>query len=283
MLNGDPHALTDEEFYELYSKAVSIADGCRPADAVELLTDLIIRAIDDVPLEHKLTIELRMYLGRALWRALLPTPAIEILRAALRDADRTCGSDDRITLAIRGNLARALAAAGEFDEARQIASKLYADRLDLFGAHDNGTLNSLGHLAHIWAACGDYRMASCLIDKQLRLRIEAFGDYDERNLSSWYHQHVFEAALYNSDESLHRAIAWNTWLCGGDSPQVATLLTRLAELYERQGKPEDAVDIWRLVTKLNTDYYGEMALDTLYSQSRLAKVEYALGPDSTRT
>ena len=138
-------SMSREEFNNRFEEAVQIVDGPHPERAVQLLEDLMLDAAEFYLADDQIVIQLRMYLGSALWRSDLEERAVPILEAALEDAVRALGWENRVTFSCAGNLCRALSGVGREKEAIRLATSTYEKRAAVFGELDN--------LWAIWRAC----------------------------------------------------------------------------------------------------------------------------------
>ena len=152
-------SMSTDEFNNRFEEAVRSVDGPHPERAVQLLEDLMLEASEFYLADDQIVIQLRMYLGSALWRSDVCARAVPILEAALEDAIRALGWEDRVTFSCAGNLCRALSGIGRDKEAVRLATSTYEKRITVFGELDNGTLNSLGHLASLYFDSGNFKQA----------------------------------------------------------------------------------------------------------------------------
>jgi hypothetical protein len=269
--------MTEREFDALYERAVAAADGGTPERAVELLEDLIVRRTVDVDVDDAQVIDLRMYLGRALWRCGLLEKGIAVLRSAWADAVGVTGPDTRLAFSCAGNLCRALAENEEFEEAIDIALDIYERRAEVFGEFDNGTLNSLGHIAQICFRAGLKEQAVDFTAEQLDRRTEAFGEHDERTETSRYNLEVMMSGL-DFDEAILRAkLASYEDSHGEDSEAVLVLRAHIASGLERVGRLEDALAERTIIERLRMEVHGEVAIPTLAAAAKRLHLVLRLG------
>ena len=275
----DPRLMSEEDFEKNYLTAVELVNGSHPEQAVQILEDLILRACEVLAIDNETVINLRMYLGRAMWLSGVSARAIPILEFALADAKKSLGWPHRVTFSCAGNLCRALGDVGRFDEAIRIAKAIYQKRVKVFGELDNGTLNSLGHLSQLMFSSGDVfhgvELMSSLYDK----RCQAFGKNDERTRSSWYNLTVMKAHLDNDEQSLLDLLAQYTAEFGSDHPNTIGLWAHLGDLLERTGELNEALEVWREVEERRHVVFGEVAIPTLIATGRRLCLQYSLGDD----
>jgi tetratricopeptide (TPR) repeat protein len=227
--------------------------------------------------DDQIVIQLRMYLGSALWRSDLVARAVPILEAALEDAVRALGWEDRVTFSCAGNLCRALSGVGREEEAIRLATSTYEKRAAVFGELDNGTLNSLGHLASLYFDVDNFNKAVELTSAQLEKRIEAFGEHDSRTRSSKYNLTVMRARRDNNEQDLLDLLVEYTNEFGSEHPHTIGVWRHTAAMFERNGLFEEALETWREVELKFTDAFGEVALPTLKATRRRLMVQQELG------
>lgn len=272
--------MTEEEFDRIFVEAIDLVDGPHPEKSVQLLKDLIVRACEELPLNDKTVITLRMYLGRAMWRSDLAAQATPILESALADAEATLGWQNRLTFSCAGNLCRALGGVDRFQEAIDLATTIYSRRITAFGKLDNGTLNSLGHLSQLMAEVGNLPKAIELMSSLYIKRCEAFGEDDERSRSSRYNVIAFRARLRNDEQALLDLLTECSAEYGNDSPYTINIWAEIAHLFEITGQLEEALEVWREVEQRRHKVFGEVAVPTLNAVVRCLLVQQALGyPD----
>ena len=277
MNTRNPHDLTVEEFDNLYESAIALADGSTPERAVQTLEDLIVRASDDRNIDDPVVIDLRMYLGRALWRSGVLSKAIAVLRSALADAERVTGPDTRLTFSCAGNLCRALAENDEFEEAIEIAFDIFERRSEVFGELDNGTLNSLGHISQICYRAGLIQQAVDATALQLERRIEAFGENDTRTRTSRQNLEVMISRLEFDEESLRAKLVEYEESNGPGSEPCIQLRCHIAAGLEREGRLEDALGERSVIERLEAETHGEVAIPTLLATARRLHLALLLG------
>jgi len=277
MNTRNPHDLTVEEFDNLYESAIALADGSTPERAVQTLEDLIVRASDDRNIDDPVVIDLRMYLGRALWRSGVLAKAIAVLRSALADAERVTGPDTRLTFSCAGNLCRALAENDEFEEAIEIAFDIFERRREVFGELDNGTLNSLGHISQICYRAGLIQQAVDATALQLERRIEAFGENDTRTRTSRQNLEVMISRLEFDEESLRAKLVEYEESHGPGSEPCIQLRCHIAAGLERKGRLEDALGERSVIERLEAETHGEVAIPTLLATARRLHLAQRLG------
>jgi len=270
-------SMSTEEFNNRFEEAVRIVDGPHPERAVQLLEDLMLEASEFYVADDQIVIQLRMYLGSALWRSDLVARAVPILEAALEDAVRALGWEDRVTFSCAGNLCRALSGVGRLEEAIRLAKTTYDKRLSMFGDLDNGTLNSLGHLANLYFDAGNFNKAVELMSSLLEKRTEAFGEHDSRTRSSQYNLTVMRARRDNNEQDLLDLLVEYTNELGPEHPHTIGVWKHIAAMFERNGLLEEALGTWREVELKLTDAFGEVALPTLKATRRRLMVQQALG------
>ncbi len=275
----DPRLMSEEDFEKNYLAAVELVDGPHPERAVQMLEDLIVRACEELAIDDETVINLRMYLGRAMWLSGIPTRAIPILKSALADAKKSLGWQHRVTFSCAGNLCRALGDVGSFDEAIRIAEAIYKKRVKVFGELDNGTLNSLGHMSQLMFRSGDIFAAVDLMSSLYDKRCQAFGKDDDRTRSSWYNLTVMKAHLDNDEQSLLDLLAQYTVEFGNDHPNTIGLWVHIGDLLERTGKLGEALEVWREVEERCHVVFGEVAIPTLNAVDRRLCLQYSLGDD----
>jgi tetratricopeptide (TPR) repeat protein len=227
--------------------------------------------------DDQIVIQLRMYLGSALWRSDLVARAVPILEAALDDAVRALGWEDRVTFSCAGNLCRALSGVGRLEEAIRLATSTYEKRAAVFGELDNGTLNSLGHLANLYFDAGNFNKAVELMSSLLEKRTEAFGEYDSRTRSSQYNLTVMRARRDDNEQDLLDLLVEYTNELGAEHPHTIGVWKHIAAMFERNGLLEEALETWREVELKLTDAFGEVALPTLKATRRRLMVQQELG------
>ena len=275
----DPRLMSEEDFEKNYIAAVELVDGSHPEQAVQMLEDLILRACEELAIDNETVINLRMYLGRAMWLSGVSARAIPILEFALADAEMSLGLKHRVTFSCAGNLCRAFGDVGRFDEAIRIAEDIYEKRVEIFGELDNGTLNSLGHMSQLMFGRGDVVRALQLMSSLYEKRYQAFGKNDERTRSSWYNLTVMKAQLDNDEQSLLDLLAQYTAEFGSDHPNTIGLWAHLGGLLERTGKLSEALEVWREVEERRHVVFGEVAIPTLNAVGHRLCLQYSLGDD----
>ena len=271
------HSMSTEEFNNRFEEAIQVVDGPHPERAVQLLEDLMLEASEFYLADDQIVIQLRMYLGSALWRSDLHARAVPILEAALEDAIRELGWENRVTFSCAGNLCRALSGVGRAKEALRLARMTYEKRVAAFGELDNGTLNSLGHLASLYFDIGNFNKAISLISSQFEKRTEAFGECDSRTRSSKYNLTVMRARRDNNEQDLLDLLVEHTDEFGSEHPHTIGVWKHIAAMFERNGLLEEALETWREVELKFTDAFGEVALPTLKATRRRLMVQQALG------
>jgi tetratricopeptide (TPR) repeat protein len=274
---SDLHSTSTQEFNNNFEEAIQIVDGPHPERSVQLLEDLLLEAFKFHAINEQIVIELRMYLGSALWRSGLHARAVPILEAALEDAVRALGWESRVTFSCAGNLCRALGRVGRLEEALRLAKMTYDKRVIVFGELDNGTLNSLGHLANLYFDVGNFNKAISLMSAQLEKRIEAFGEHDSRTRSSKYNLTVMRARRDNNEQDLLDLLVEYTNEFGSEHPHTIGVWRHIAAMFERNGLLEEALETWREVELKFTDAFGEVALPTLKATRRRLMVQQELG------
>jgi tetratricopeptide (TPR) repeat protein len=274
---SDLHSTSTQEFNNNFEEAIQIVDGPHPERSVQLLEDLLLEAFEFHVIDDQIIIQLRMYLGSALWRSGLHARAVPILEAALEDAVRALGWESRVTFSCAGNLCRALGRVGRLEEALRLAKMTYDKRVIVFGELDNGTLNSLGHLANLYFDVGNFNKAISLMSAQLEKRIEAFGEHDSRTRSSKYNLTVMRARRDNNEQDLLDLLVEYTNEFGSEHPHTIGVWRHIAAMFERNGLLEEALETWREVELKFTDAFGEVALPTLKATRRRLMVQQELG------
>lgn len=274
---SDLHSTSTQDFNNSFEEAIQIVDGPHPERSVQLLEDLLLEAFKFHAINEQIVIELRMYLGSALWRSGLHARAVPILEAALEDAVRALGWESRVTFSCAGNLCRALGRVGRLEEALRLAKMTYDKRVIVFGELDNGTLNSLGHLANLYFDVGNFNKAISLMSAQLEKRIEAFGEHDSRTRSSKYNLTVMRARRDNNEQDLLDLLVEYTNEFGSEHPHTIGVWRHIAAMFERNGLLEEALETWREVELKFTDAFGEVALPTLKATRRRLMVQQELG------
>ena len=275
----DPRLISEEYFEKNYIAAIELVNGSHPEQAVQMLEDLILRACEELAIDNETVINLRMYLGRAMWLSGVSTRAIPILELALADAKKSLGWEHRVTFSCAGNLCRALGDVGRFDEAIRIARAIYEKRVRVFGELDNGTLNSLGHLSQLMFDSGDVSYGVELMSSLYDKRCQAFGENDERSRGSWYNLTVMKAQLDNDEQSLLDLLAQYTAEFGSDHPNTIDIWAHLGGLLERTGKLSEALEVWREVEERRHVVFGEVAIPTLNAVGHRLSLQYSLGDD----
>jgi tetratricopeptide (TPR) repeat protein len=270
-------SMSTQEFNNRFEEAVQIVDGPHPERAVQLLEDLMLEASEFYLADDQIVIQLRMYLGSALWRSDLVARAVPILEAALEDAVRALGWEDRVTFSCAGNLCRALSGIGRLEEAIRLATSTYEKRAAVFGELDNGTLNSLGHLASLYFDVGNFNKAVELMSSLLEKRTEAFGEHDSRTRSSKYNLTVMRARRDDNEQDLLDLLVEYTNELGAEHPHTIGVWKHIAAMFERNGLLEEALETWREVELKLTDAFGEVALPTLKATRRRLMVQQELG------
>ena len=276
---SDLHSTSAQEFNNRYEEAIQVVDGPHPERSVQLLEDLLMEAFKFHVIDDQIIIQLRMYLGSALWRSGLHARAVPILEAALEDAVRTRGWESRDTFSCAGNLCRALGGVGRLEEALRLAKMTYDKRVAVFGELDNGTLNSLGHLANLYFDVGNFNKAISLMSAQLEKRIEAFGEHDSRTRSSRYNLTIMRAQRDNNEQDLLDLLVECTDEYGAEHPNTIGVWEHIAGMFERNGLPEEALAAWREVELKMGNAFGEVALPTLSAVRRRLQIQQALGDD----
>jgi len=274
---SDLHSTSTQEFNNRYEEAIQVVDGPHPERSVQLLEDLLMEAFKFHVIDDQIIIQLRMYLGSALWRSGLHARAVPILEAALEDAVRTRGWESRDTFSCAGNLCRALGGVGRLEEALRLAKMTYDKRVAVFGELDNGTLNSLGHLANLYFDVGNFNKAISLMSAQLEKRIEAFGEHDSRTRSSRYNLTIMRAQRDNNEQDLLDLLVECTDEYGAEHPNTIGVWEHIAGMFERNGLPEEALAAWREVELKMGNAFGEVALPTLSAVRRRLQIQQALG------
>ena len=274
---SDLHSTSTQEFNNRYEEAIQVVDGPHPERSVQLLEDLLMEAFKFHVIDDQIIIQLRMYLGSALWRSGLHARAVPILEAALEDAVRTRGWESRDTFSCAGNLCRALGGVGRLEEALRLAKMTYDKRVAVFGELDNGTLNSLGHLANLYFDVGNFNKAISLMSAQLEKRIEAFGEHDSRTRSSRYNLTIMRAQRDNNEQDLLDLLVKYTDEYGAEHPNTIGVWEHIAGMFERNGLPEEALAAWREVELKMGNAFGEVALPTLSAVRRRLQIQQALG------
>ena len=275
----DPRLMSEEDFEKNYLAAIELVNGSHPEQAVQMLEDLILRACEELAIDNETVINLRMYLGRAMWLSGVSARAIPILELALADAKKSLGWEHRVTFSCAGNLCRALGDVGRFDDAIKIAEDIYEKRVEIFGELDNGTLNSLGHMSQLMFGRGDVVRALQLMSSLYEKRYQAFGKNDERTRSSWYNLTVMNAYLDNDEQSLLDLLAQYTAECGSEHPNTIGLWAHLGDLLERTGELNEALEARREVEERSQTVFGEVAIPTLNAVDRRLCLQYSLGDD----
>ena len=275
----DSHSTFSHNFYDRFEDAVHVVDGPHPEQAVQLLEDLMVDASEFTSADDETAIQLRMYLGSALWRSGLSPRAVSILELALSDAIRALGWESRVTFSCAGNLCRALNAVGRDEEALQLAQMTYEKRMAAFGEFDNGTLNSLGHLAHLHFDAGNIGQGISLMSSLYEKRYQEFGEHDSRTRSSKYNLTVMMARRDNNEQDLLDLLVECTKEYGAEDPRTIGVWEHVAALFERSGQLEEALETWREAELLNSQVFGEIALPTLTATRRRLQVQRALGDD----
>jgi tetratricopeptide (TPR) repeat protein len=274
---SDLHSTSTQDFNNSFEEAIQIVDGPHPERSVQLLEDLLLEAFEFHVIDDQIIIQLRMYLGSALWRSGLHARAVPILEAALEDAVRALGWESRDTFSCAGNLCRALGRVGRLEEALRLAKMTYDKRVIVFGELDNGTLNSLGHLANLYFDVGNFNKAISLMSAQLEKRIEAFGEHDSRTRSSKYNLTVMRARRDNNEQDLLDLLVEYTNEFGSEHPHTIGVWRHIAAMFERNGLLEEALETWREVELKFTDAFGEVALPSLKATRRRLMVQQELG------
>lgn len=273
----DQQTMSTQDFKSRFKDAIQIVDGPHPEYAVQLFKDLILEASEDHLADNRIVIQLRMYLGSALWRSDVYAQAVPILEAALEDAVRNLGWENRITFSCSGNLCRALSGLGKIEEALRLAKMTYQKRIIAFGEFDNGTLNSLNHLAHLYFEAGDINRATSLMSTLYKRRFHAFGKNDSRTQSSKHNLALMQARRDNNKQDLLNLLADLTNEFGPEHPSTIGVLEHLARMFEQNGQLEAALETWREAELKFTHVFGEVALPTLATAQRRLTVQQALG------
>ena len=273
----DQQTMSTQDFKNRFKDAIQIVNGPHPEYAVQLFKDLVLEASEDHPADDEIVIQLRMYLGSALWRSDVYAQAVPILEAALEDAVRNLGWENRITFSCSGNLCRALSSLGKIDEALRLAKMTYQKRIIAFGEFDNGTLNSLNHLAHLYFEAGDINRANSLMSTLYKRRSHAFGKNDSRTQCSKHNLALMQARRDNNKQDLLNLLAELTNEFGSEHPSTIGVLEHLARMFERNGQLEAALETWREAELKFTHAFGEVALPTLAAAQRRLMVQQALG------
>ena len=64
---SDRHSKSTQEFNNRFEEAIQIVAGPHPERSVQLLEDLLLEAVKFHATDDQIIIQLRMYLGSALW------------------------------------------------------------------------------------------------------------------------------------------------------------------------------------------------------------------------
>jgi len=276
---SDQDSMSTQEFHNRFDEAIQVVDGPHPERAVQLLEDLMLEASEFHVADDEIVIELRMYLGSALWRSDLHARAVPVLEAALEDAIRELGWENRVTFSCAGNLCRALSGAGRAKKALRLARMTYKKRIVAFGELDNGTLNSLGHLASLHFDAGNVNKATELMASLYEKRTQAFGEHDSRTRSSKYNLTVMRAQRDNNEQDLLNLLVEYTNELGSEHPYTIGVWKHIAAMFERNGDLEEALETWLEVELKLSNAFGEVALPTLSALRRRLQVQQALGDD----
>jgi tetratricopeptide (TPR) repeat protein len=271
--------MSTEGFNRRFEDAVNIVDGPHPEQAVQLLEDLMLEVSEHYVADDEIVIQLRMYLGSALWRSDIYARAVQILEPAFEDAVRALGWENRVTFSCSGNLCRALNGIGRTKEALRLANMSYEKRIIAFGELDSGTLNSLGHLAHLHFDAGNFNQAISLMSSLYEKRSHAFGEHDSRTRSSKYNLTVMQARRDNNEQDLLDLLVQYTNEFGPEHPHTIGVWEHLGGMFERNGDLEEALETWREVELKLGNVFGEIALPTLAAARRRLMVQRALGDD----
>ena len=280
---SDQDSMSTQEFNNRFEEAIQVVDGPHPERAVQLLEDLMLEASEFHVADDEIVIELRMYLGSALWRSDLHARAVPILEAALEDAIRELGWENRVTFSCAGNLCRALSGVGRAKEALRLAKMTYKKRIVAFGPLDNGTLNSLGHLASLQFDAGNVHKATALMSSLYEKRTQAFGEHDSRTLSSKYNLTVMRARRDNNEQDLLNLLVEYTNELGAEHPYTIGVWKHVAAMFERNGDLEEALETWLEVELKLSNAFGEVAVPTLSAVRRRLLVQQALGDTSVNS
>jgi len=277
---SDQDSISTQEFNNRFEEAIQVVDGPHPEQAVQLLEDLMLEASEFHVADDEIVIELRMYLGSALWRSGLHARAVRVLEAALEDAARELGWENRVTFSCAGNLCRALSGAGRAKKALRLARMTYKKRIVAFGELDNGTLNSLGHLASLHFDAGNVNKATELMASLYEKRTQAFGEHDSRTRSSKYNLTVMRAQRDNNEQDLLNLLVEYTNELGAEHPYTIGVWKHIAAMFERNGDLEEALETWLEVELKLSNAFGEVAVPTLSAVRRRLLVQQALGDTS---
>ncbi|MFM2046645.1 MAG: hypothetical protein RL383_722 [Actinomycetota bacterium] len=257
-------------------------DGDHPEKAVEPLRELIVEACAEFAADSRTVIEVRMYLGRALWRCGCADEAVDILRAALVDSERTCGARDRLTFSCAGNLVAALSVLHRFDEALELATANWRAREEAFGRHDNGALYSLAALGQVANASGRLAEAARHYALLEKLRTEAFGREDGRTKLASFRLSLVNARISCDSDGISELLTG--WIAsqGPADSYTQEIRQTLAATLEDEGRLEEAADQWADQERACFDAYGEVAVPTLVAGANRLRVLVKSGRDGER-
>jgi tetratricopeptide (TPR) repeat protein len=257
-------------------------DGDHPEEAVEPLGDLIVEACTEFAPDSRTVIEVRMCLGRALWRCGCADEAVEILRAALADSERTCGACDRLTFSCAGNLVAALSALRRFDEALELANANWRAREEAFGRLDNGTLYSLAALGQIANAAGRLDEAARYYGQLEMLRTEAFGKDDGRTKLASFRLGLVTSRIARDSDGIRELLTGWIALQGPADSYTQEIRQALAATLEDEGRFDEAADQWADQERACFDAYGEVAVPTLVAGANRLRMLVKSGRDGER-
>ena len=257
-------------------------NGDHPEKAVEPLRELIVEACTEFAADSRTVIEVRMYLGRALWRCGCADEAVDILRTALVDSGRICGARDRLTFSCAGNLVAALGVLHRFDEALELATVNWRAREATFGRLDNGTLYSLAALGQIANAAGRLDEAARHFALLEKLRTEAFGKDDGRTKLASFRLGLVTSRIARDSDGLSELLAG--WIAsqGPADSYTQEIRQALAATLEDEGRFDDAADQWADQERACFDAYGEVAVPTLVAGANRLRVLVKSGRDGER-
>ncbi|MCA8960970.1 MAG: tetratricopeptide repeat protein [Planctomycetes bacterium] len=218
-------------------------------------------------------------LGLAL-RAQDKTPAaIELYEQAVAILERRLSPEHPRTLTVKNNLAVALEEIGRTEEAEQLHRSVYETRRRVLGDAHAHTVDSLRNVARSLSRKRDYAGAEALHRDALR-------GY-EASQQSPDHPSVLQARrdLVNSiknqgrlDEAaeLYEALIRDDRRVLGETPEVAYVLTSLADLETRRNNHARAAELRREAVAIHLEHSGAAHRETYRAEDWLVSSLHAL-------
>ncbi len=171
----------------------------------------------------------------------------EMARTNLERRQRVLGREHRDTLSAMAVLANVYGTAGRADQADPLARETLVLRRRVLGDDDPDTLESMIQVATAEFAGGRIHEAATRVQEVLDRRIRLFGENDPATLISQDYlarlrelTHDYEAALALRVKTVEIAPG----LIGEANPHTLNLRSRLAALYVRMGRYEEACPVY---------------------------------------